>query len=103
MRPLRERCKHYRRQVISNDDKPDPNEFGHQIIFRNCAARRSNGGAFMSLMGQGIYHCDYREPRDEISSAELDRQDRERLESRAHEERVPMFNIADNVLQRSGR
>jgi hypothetical protein len=101
MRPLRERCQHYRRQVISNDDKPDPKQFGHQIVFRNCTARRSNGGAFMSLMGQGIYSCDYRYPPDESSRELIDQQDQERLEGKAHEILVPMFNVDGGVLRKA--
>lgn len=92
VRPVRPRCVHYKRQVISNDGVPDPNEPGHRIIFRNCMARRSVGGAFLSLRDEAVYACDYRDPPD-VKSAEryMDAPDRERLKSELHKIKLPMF------------
>ena len=94
VRPRRERCKHYRRQVFSNDEIPDPRAFGHQIVFRNCLARRSNGGAFLSLRDEGIYACDYREPQDAPSIARQDAIDTKKLRDRPHQIRLPLFGMS---------
>jgi hypothetical protein len=93
VRPVRERCKHYRCQLMNNDEVPDPNEYGHKIVFRNCAARRSVGGALMSVRDQAIYACDYRDPPDEKSAKEFDETQRARLRSGAHETLVPFLHL----------
>jgi len=90
VRPIRERCAHYGRMVMGNQAKPDPSEFGHQIIFRNCSARRSVGGAYMTVSNEAVYACDYRKPADPSSSEKyLDGPDRKRLASEP--ELVPLF------------
>lgn len=95
VRPLRERCKHYKRQVFANDSESDPNAFGHKIVFRNCLIRRSVGGAFLSLRDEAVYACDYRDPPDlESSKKHLDQTDSKRLRSNAHEVHLPLFNIS---------
>lgn len=95
VRPIRERCAHYQRQVVSNDGIPDPTEPGHRIIFRNCMARRSIGGAYLSLRDEAIYACDYRSPVDPKSTETyLDGPDRERLKSEAYKTRLPLFRKA---------
>lgn len=92
VRPARERCKFYQRQVFANDDVPDPRDYGHQIIFRNCTARRSVGGAFMSLRDEAVYACDYRTPHDPASIERyLDGPDRARLTAKI--EQVPLFGL----------
>jgi len=92
VRARRERCKFYGRQILSNDDVPDPTDFGHRIVFRNCTARRSVGGAFMSLRDQCVYACDYRDPPDPASvERELDAPDRKRLTEVI--EQVPLWNL----------
>ena len=93
LRMKRERCEHYRRQVFSNDEVPDPEAFGHKIVFRNCAARRSNGGAYLSLRDEGVYSCDYRTPRDEPSIAAQDKIDSAKLRDRPHLRRLPLFGL----------
>lgn len=93
VRPRRERCKYYARQVFSNDSIPDPTEFGHQLVFRVCTKRRSNGGAFMSLRDEGIYVCDLRNPPDKSSQEYQDAKDNKKLQNRPHELRIPMFGI----------
>ena len=94
VRPARERCIYYKRQVFSNDDQPDEKAFGHYIVFRNCTERRSVGGAFMSVRDEAVYACDYREPPHAPSVEKyLDKKDRERLASKAHLVRVPLFGI----------
>jgi hypothetical protein len=93
VRMRRERCEHYRRQVFSNDDVPNPEEFGHQLVFRNCTARRSNGGAYLSLRDEGIYACDYRKPYDEPSCGRQDRIDSKKLREQPHKIRVPLFGL----------
>jgi len=99
VRPTRERCQYYKRQVFSNDDQPDPSKFGHQIVFRLCEKRRSNGGAFMSLMNEGVYCCDFRNPEHMESIATQDAKDKNKLELRPHELRVPMFGIVGDDIQ----
>ncbi|MCP4240236.1 MAG: hypothetical protein GY772_06705 [bacterium] len=98
LRMRRERCEHYRRQVFSNDEVPDPQEFGHKIVFRNCAARRSNGGAYLSLRDEGVYSCDYRSPRDEASVAAQDKIDAEKLRDRPHLRRLPLFGLPGDEI-----
>ena len=93
VRMRRERCKHYRRQVFSNDEVPDPKAFGHRIVFRNCMARRSNGGAYLSLRDEGVYACDYREPYDEQSVSRQDAIDAKKLRDRPHLIRLPLFGL----------
>jgi hypothetical protein len=94
VRPIRERCKHYLRQVFNNSEQPDRNRHGHLVLYRLCAARRSTGGALMSVMDEAVYACDLRTPRH-IESEEqyLDNADRKRLKDKAHEELVPLFNL----------
>jgi hypothetical protein len=102
LRPIRERCVHYKRQVAANDDQPNPNEAGHLILFRNCGARRSVGGALMSLRDEAIYACDYRVPADFASSERyLDGPDRERLRSNAHLKHLPLFNLGGEEHDRT--
>lgn len=94
VRPVRERCIHYKRQVFSNDEVTDEKAYGHKIVFRNCTFRRSVGGAFMSLRDEAVYACDYREPRDEASiDKHIDEPDRMRLRSRAHLHLLPLFGV----------
>jgi len=94
VRPIRERCVHYKRQVFSNDEVTDEKAYGHKIVFRNCTFRRSVGGAFMSLRDEAVYACDYREPRDEASIEKyIDEPDRGRLRSRAHLHLLPLFGV----------
>jgi hypothetical protein len=99
VRPRRERCKHYRRQVFSNDSQPDPAAAGHQIVFRVCGARRSNGGAFMSLGNEGIYACDFRDPPDPKSTELQDSKDRSKLVDRPDLLHLPMFNMPGDAVQ----
>lgn len=94
VRPLRERCIHYKRQVFSNDAVPDPDAVGGKIVFRNCMIRRSIGGAFLSLRDEGIFACDYRSPSDSESIKHvLDEPDANRLRSNAHKIKLPLFNF----------
>jgi hypothetical protein len=94
VRMRRERCKHFLRQVMANDDVPNPKEHGHLIRFYNCAARRSVGGAYMSLRDEAVYACDYRNPVDPKTAEKyLDSFDRTRLNSKRHLELVQPFRL----------
>jgi len=94
VRPVRERCQFYKRQVFSNDDQPDAGSVGHYIIFRNCTERRSVGGAFMSLRDEAVHACDYRSPpHPESVEKHLDKKDRHRLLNATSVTRVPLFNL----------
>jgi hypothetical protein len=96
VRMKRERCVHFKRQIMANDDKPNPAEFGHFIRFYNCTARKSVGGAYMTLRDEAMYACDYRSPVDTASTEQyLDAWDRERLNSKRHLELVRPFNLKD--------
>lgn len=99
VRPIRERCKHYRRQVFSNDAIPDMKAVGHQIIFRVCAARRSNGGSHMSLRDEGIYACDFRDPIDVPTSRLQDAKDKKKLVERPDLVHYPLFNMPGDAVQ----
>jgi hypothetical protein len=102
LRPKRERCVHYKRQVFVNDDVPNPADLGHRIIFRNCGARRSVGGALMSLRDEGIYACDYRSPPDPATSERyLDGPDRAHVRSNAHLKHLPLFNLSGDEHDRT--
>jgi len=92
VRPRREPCKYYKRQVLSFDGQPDPNEPGSKIVFRNCTIRRSVGGAFMSLRDEAVYACDYRDPPDPASVKRyLDEPDDKNLRSNAHKILLPLW------------
>lgn len=84
VRPRRPRCSHYKTQTFHNDSQPDPTLPKHFLVFRNCShpARRSIGGASMSVANQAVYHCDYRDPVDQPTlRAQRDR-DRKQIEER---------------------
>jgi hypothetical protein len=99
VRPIRERCRHYKRQCMGNDDQPDPTAFLHYIRFRNCTVRRSIGGAFLSLRDEAIYACDYRDPPDPVSvEKHLDGPDRRKLVGRPDLVKVPLFGLEGDVL-----
>lgn len=91
--PRRQRCIHYKRMVFANDDPTfKPGEFGHQVLYRNCSARRSVGGALMSVQDQAVYACEHREPRDFVSVERfLDGPDRKRVAAKV--EMVSLFNL----------
>ncbi|NBT36072.1 MAG: hypothetical protein EBT03_11150 [Betaproteobacteria bacterium] len=94
VRMKRERCVHWRRQVMANDDQPEPTEPGHLIRYSNCAARRSVGGALMTMRDEAMYACDYRDPYDPLTAEKyLDKFDRERLNSKRHLELIRPFNL----------
>jgi hypothetical protein len=91
VRPIRPRCKYYKRQKFAHDGIAK-GEFGHFLLFRNCMMRRSVGGAFMSLMNEVVYACDYRDPPDPVTVDKyLDKQDRKTLTERPDLTLVPMF------------
>lgn len=100
MRPKRERCKFYMRQMFANDDQPDPNQPGHKIIFRNCTKRRSVGGAFMSVANEAVYGCDYREPFYRGQSTRIDAADETILRAAANRELVPLFNLTAHLPEK---
>lgn len=99
VRPLRLRCKHYKRQVFSNDSQPDRNLPMHEIVFRVCTARRSNGGAFMSLNNEGIYVCDFRDPPDPNAAAYQDALDKKKLVERPDKIKLPLFNMPGDAVE----
>lgn len=90
VRPARPRCEHLRRQVFNVSGTPE-GEPGHFVVFRNCAARRSVGGAMMSLRDEAVYACEHRSPPDlESARRHIDEPDRRRLERVPV--RLPMFH-----------
>lgn len=94
VRPRRERCEFYKRMDMANDDVPTPGEFGHHLLFRNCGARRSVGGALMTVRDEAVYACDYRQPPDQGTVDKwLDGPDRKRLASKKHLELIQPFNL----------
>lgn len=98
VRPIRERCKHYKRMCVANDDQPDPEAFLHYIRFRNCMMRRSVGGAFLSLRDEAVYACDYRDPPDEASvEKHLDGPDQKKLSDRPDLVKLPLFGLEGDV------
>lgn len=96
VRMRRERCKFWMRQVMANDEIPEPTEFGHLIRYSNCAARRSVGGALMTMRDEAMYACDYRDPYDQPTAEKyLDKFDRDRVNSKKHLEMIRPFNLKD--------
>ena len=94
VRMRRERCQFFLRQVMANDDVPNPKEPGHLIRFSNCTARRSVGGAFMTLRDEAMYACDYRSPVDPATAEKyMDSFDRMRLNGKRHLELVKPFRL----------
>jgi len=93
VKPVRERCKYYKRQVFLNEDV-SPGEFGAMQILRNCTMRRSLGGAFLSLRDEAVVACDYRDPPClESVKKILDDKDQYRLDNADKVEQVPLFNL----------
>ncbi len=91
VRPIRERCKFYKRQVFALDGTKLGDD-GHFLVFRNCTMRRSVGGAFLSLRDEAVYACDYRDPPDMRSVKKyLDDKDNAKLKNRPDLTLVPMF------------
>lgn len=93
VRPKRPKCKHLKRQVLNSRLGIPEGEFGHQEVFRLCTARRSNGGAFMSLRDQGIYQCDLRDPPCPETTQKQDERDLIKLRTRPDKEMVPAFGV----------
>lgn len=94
VRAYREPCQHFRQQAFGNDDQPDKKAFGHIVMFSNCLARRSVGGALMSLRDQAVYACEYREPADPDTAKQYIHDfNKKRLTSKAHEVMVPAFGL----------
>lgn len=100
VRPVRPVCRFYKRQVLNSKFNVAPGEFGSQEIFRLCTARRSNGGAFMSLKDSGIFVCDLRDPPDPRSSAEQDDKDLVKLRTRPDQLMVPAFGIFGDAYRK---
>jgi len=93
VRPKRPKCKYLKRQVLNSRLGIPEGEFGHQEVFRLCTARRSNGGAFMSLRDQGIYQCDLRDPPCPETTKKQDERDLIKLRTRPDKEMVPAFGV----------
>lgn len=94
VRPIRERCRYYKRQIFAEKRHLTVDHKGDKWLARNCMMRRSIGGAFLSVRDEAVYACDYRDPPDdETVRKHLDEPDRERLESRAHLKMVPAFGL----------
>lgn len=104
VRPVRERCAFYKRQNFINDDRPDVGDVtkpGSKIVFRICTARRSNGGACLSLRDEGVFACDLREPRDEESVERfLDFPDRVAIAQKRHLKMIPAFGLPGSEEER---
>jgi len=95
VRPIRERCCHYKRQLFGHDSQPNPKEFGSKMLFENCTMRRSVGGAFMAISNEAVYACDYRSPPDPASvKHHLDEPAEKKLRDRPHEVHLPLYNVA---------
>lgn len=93
LRPVRERCRFYKRLVIANDDQPERGKAGHFIVKRYCTALRSNGGAFLSLRDEAIYACDFRDPVDKASADWQDAKDKAQLDGKRHLTLIPAMGM----------
>jgi hypothetical protein len=94
VRPVRERCRYYKRQLLSNEDVAPGQKTYNKIGKVNCTMRRSVGGAFLSLSDEAVYACDYRDP-PEPESVEryFDSRAREKLKTRPDLTRVPVMGL----------
>ena len=100
VRPARERCRYFHRQLLGNDDEPDKEKVGGKIGFRNCERRRSIGGAFLSLANEAVFACDYRDPPDRASVEHwLDSHDRDVLQNEPHKKLVPIFGLEGSDIR----
>lgn len=95
VRPLREQCIHYKRQLW-----PIEGQTSMKAVFRNCIhpARRSIGGAALSLRDEAIYGCDYREPYDAAVNAAMDAADQHKLDTQPHRTRLPMWGTTGDKI-----
>jgi hypothetical protein len=92
VRPIRPQCVHYRRQCWANDEQKHPETFGHLVFTRSCMARRSVGGAFLSVSNECAYACEFRDPPDPTSLEKwIESLDRKRLDA-GPAPMVPLFN-----------
>lgn len=92
VRPVRPACAHFVRTVLCHDPSVPFGEIGHEMMYRNCTARRSVGGAMMSLNAEGVYACELRSPREPISEERhIKKPDHRRLTQ--YVESVPLFNL----------
>lgn len=100
VRPIRERCRYYARQHFANDDASLPTDQGHHIFYRLCLhpARRSIGGAAMSLRDEAVYGCDIRDPHDPHCVAFINDHDETKLRTRPDRTLVPMFGMAGEEI-----
>lgn len=100
VRPKREACIHYKRQRFPVTGDPS-----RKIVFRNCIhpARRSIGGAALSLRDENVLGCDYREPYDRAVNAEMDARDGATLREEPHRTRLPLFGTVGDVVRAERR
>lgn len=92
VRPIRPQCVHYRRQCWANDEQKNAETFGHLVFTRSCMARRSVGGAFLSVSNECAYACEFRDPPDPASIEKwIESRDRKRLDG-GPPEMVPLFS-----------
>jgi hypothetical protein len=100
VRPVRERCRYFKRQLLGNDDGKDHTKPGGKIGFKNCERRRSVGGAFLSLSNEAVFACDYRDPPDPASvEAWLDAHDRKILTEEPYKTLVPLFGLEGSDIR----
>lgn len=70
VRPVREKCRHYHRQLVDWNDDTDI-----QFMIRLCTMRKTDTGEFVSLTDTRMHGCDLRDP--EIGSREYSLNDRD--------------------------
>ena len=103
VKPIREKCCYYMRQVFANQAQPDPTAIGSRTLYVHCTRRRSVGGAFMSLSDEAIYACDHRDPPDKTSvDRDLDAFDQKRLRERPDRTLVAMFGLGGTDVTKEG-
>lgn len=90
VRPVRPVCDFYRVQVFATP-RTKPGTFGHRDVHPNCTARRSIGGAYLSLKDEAVYACQHRFPRDEASDRLYQLGATKRLAAMPHRTLVPAF------------
>ncbi len=97
--PRRPECLHYKRSVFANDSAKNKTDVGHKIVYRNCEARRTVGGATMKLGDELVYCCEWRNPPDPASVEQhIGAWDRQKLDDGERPpEMVPLLGLPDTT------
>lgn len=89
VRPHREPCEHYARQMIQSDLNPEL-----KMVSRICLAR-SQQGSIMSVRDRAVYACDMRKPQALVSFRVLDEFDARKIQEGKNRQHYSLFKGVD--------